>query len=81
MSIRNDAAILLREHGINAYEQSNDLVIFAASGSRWTEVRRFPVKEDCAVTAQMLANIIAHKVADLVSGPHTHEIQEAILVR
>lgn len=76
MSIRNDTAAILRSHGINAYEQSTDIVIYSATSSRWEEVRRFPINEDqCLIAPQLLANIIARTVAELVAGPHSHDLE------
>lgn len=80
MSIRNDACTILRSHGINAYEQSSDIVIFAATSTRWTKVVGYTVSDNQKWTPERLATDIAHKVADLVSQPHTHEIEVPALV-
>lgn len=58
MSAITDAATILRQHGINAYAQDDNLAIYAVQSGAWTEVTRVSV---------------AHQIADVVAGPHTHD--------
>lgn len=64
------AAEILRAHGINAFEQDGEIVIYAASTARWDEVARFQPE---ITTAQHIAETVAHAAADLCAGPHHHD--------
>ncbi len=69
---------LLRAHGIAAYEQKDEVVVFAISHDRWEEVVRIaatdPILRGSPRDEQEVASRIAHHIADLVTGPHTHEV-------
>jgi hypothetical protein len=71
----NDACAVLRAHGINAYEQGGQAVIFAASTSRWMPVASIPVPPDLTgASPDRLAAYLAMRVSGLVASPHSHEV-------
>lgn len=65
------AAEVLRAHGINAYEQGGEVVIYAVKSGVWHEVVRLSSKR---CEPQQIANELAHRLADIVAGPHTHDL-------
>lgn len=69
--IVEDACAVLRAHGINAYEQGGEVVIFAASTSNWTPVASFSTY---TMSREQIIEYIAMKLSTLVAGPHTHEV-------
>lgn len=71
------AAEILRAHGINAFEQDGEIVIYAASTAYWQEVVRF---EPTPTTAQHVAETVAHQLADICAGPHSHDLTAPAIV-
>lgn len=69
---------LLRMHGFSAYEQADEVVVCIASRDRWEEVVRIPADspllQGTVRDEQAVASRVAHYLADLVSGPHSHEL-------
>ena len=64
------ASEILRAHGMNVYVQGTEMVVFAASTNRWQEVIRVHAH---GTTPDEIASFVAHKIADLVAGPHSHD--------
>lgn len=65
------ACEILRAHGMNVYVQGTEVVVYAASTNRWQEVTRIRPARDA--NAASVATCIAHKIADLTTGPHSHD--------
>lgn len=69
---------ILRAHGFSAYEQGREIVVYAVNRDQWLEVARLsedsPLLTGGRTDEDVVASRIAHYLADLVSGPHTHEV-------
>ena len=64
------AAELLRRHGVNAYDQADEVVLY---WDDWQEVHRFYQMEDCS-SYQQIADVVVQWLVDNIKGIHTHEL-------
>ena len=69
--IVEQAAKLLRRHGVNAYEQEGELVLFVADSHGWVEVERFESNtiDDVNGWIYWLLTWLYNNI----TGEHTHE--------
>ena len=73
----NDACEILRGHGINAYALPDLVRLYARRQDLWDPVMDIPNSTIPfgLLTAQSIAEVLAHRVADLCAGPHTHDLR------
>lgn len=71
--LNEKACEILRGQGINAYEQAEEIVVYGCPAMWHNEVVRFSPIEIRGQTIQEIACNIAHKLAEMVAGPHTHD--------